>query len=119
MKFDPVSFKNTRKIAIQPILRQRYVKVIEERTVSGGNMLLCTLEYNPEEMNGPPFASTEDEIHELYGGSFQVKNLSRESIFERESHWKNKGLSAISEAVYLLTKTKGTCDSNAANKEEV
>jgi thiopurine S-methyltransferase len=85
---------------------------MEERTVEGGRILLVTLEYDAQDMNGPPFSSTEDEIRALYGNGFVVENLSRDSIFEKETHWKKKGLSSISDAVYLLTrKTSSDCKS--------
>ena len=68
-------------------------------------MLLITLEYPQSQMQGPPFSVTEVEVTSLYDDKFTVKKVYDEDILslEENQRFKQAGLSALSEKVFLLT----------------
>ena len=64
--------------------------------------LLITLDYPPEEMNGPPFAVTAREVEALYGEHYDVMLLHSEDCLAREPRFRKKGLTRLVESVFLL-----------------
>lgn len=89
-------------IALPPAMRADYARHLGRLLAPRARILLVTLEYDQREMNGPPFAVTEAEVRERYGPGFRVTRLAAEAILDQEPHFRDKGLSALSEACYLL-----------------
>jgi len=91
-------------IALPPHLRSRYVARLNELLPAAVPMLLVTMEYEQQQMQGPPFAVHEQEIHALFAESWSVKVLHLDNILAREARFRERGLSRLSEKVYLLNK---------------
>jgi thiopurine S-methyltransferase len=66
-------------------------------------MLLVTLEYPQDEMEGPPFSVPREEVERLYGRYGKVRALARDSTLEREPHFAERGLTALHECAYLVS----------------
>ena len=91
-------------IALPADLRKKYVAKLDQYFPSEITILLITLEYPQNEMNGPPFSVTEEEVNELYGQRFKITKLHSDNILTSDDHFKQSGLSLMYENVYLLKK---------------
>ncbi len=66
------------------------------------SMLLITLDYDQDEMTGPPFAVPTAEVHEHYATSFRILQLESGSIIDERPRWRKVGLTALDETVFRL-----------------
>ena len=65
-------------------------------------MLLIALEYDQNEMIGPPYAVWEDEVRENYQPRYEVNLLERNNIIDERERWRKVGLTALGEVVFRL-----------------
>jgi len=63
-----------------PERRAAYVKHMTALSNPGTQTLLVTMEYSQEQMNGPPFSVSADEVHRLYAGHHEIRALSKHDI---------------------------------------
>lgn len=89
-------------VALGPRERQKYVEHLMPFLASHGNLLLITLEYNQNQMNGPPFSVPKKEIDTLFGRYGKLELLEARDILDERL--RNKGLEKITEHVHLLVK---------------
>ena len=89
-------------IAMPPAIRPAYVEQLFLLTGRALPQLLVTMEYDPDEMDGPPFSVAEDEVHELYQERYHIELLERRSIIETEPRFQERGLTRLSETAYRL-----------------
>lgn len=89
-------------IALPAPMRARYAERMAELLPDTACGLLITLEYRQEAMSGPPFSVDETEVHALYGRVFEIERLARRSVLETQPRFREQGLDALTEAVYLL-----------------
>ena len=89
-------------IALPEEMRGRYADHMMMLTHPRAAMLLITLEYPEDEMEGPPFSVRAAEIRRLYGEKYDIELLETAPILEESPRFKEKGLSRLDEAVYLL-----------------
>lgn len=88
-------------IALPPEMRIDYARQL--RSLTQSPVLLVTLFYPQEQMSGPPFAVSEDEVRQLYEQHYVVDLLQRRDVLEAEPRFRDKGVTAMEECVYLLT----------------
>jgi len=91
-------------IAMEDESRQRYYDHMLSILPRSCNMLLISLEYDQQQMQGPPFSVPTDEIMRRYGEHFSIKLLDTESIIDERPRWREAGLSALQESVFSLTR---------------
>lgn len=89
-------------IALPPALRERYVAHLRAVLPQRISVLLVTLDYPQEEMDGPPFAVTEQEVAALYQDYFQVEQVCSEDVLAANPRFQERGLSRLAEKVYVL-----------------
>jgi len=94
-------------IALPPEMRPAYAGYLAGLLDPGTGSLLVTLEYPQEEMRGPPFSVTFDEVQQLFGSQFAIEHLYSEDCLAREPRFRKKGLTRLEEHVFLLQKTRG------------
>lgn len=99
-------FDRAALIALPEDLRVLYVEKMAEILVPGIRTLLVTLNYPQHEMNGPPFSVSEDEVTTLYSQYFNVEKLLSKNILSDEERFQQRGLTALTETVYKLTRKK-------------
>lgn len=97
-------FDRASLIALPVEMRQKYASKMAELQKPGIRTLLVTLTFDPEEMKGPPFSVTEEEVHDLYSENFEIQKLLTKNIIEEESRLKKRGLTALVETVYKLVR---------------
>ncbi len=89
-------------IALPIDLRQLYTKHLANLLKPNTPILLITMLYNVNEMEGPPFSINEDEVKMLYGNNFHIQQLESKVMQSMPDHLKNKGVTQVSEPVYYL-----------------
>lgn len=91
-------------IALPVTMRREYVNKITELQKAGTRTLLITLTYADNEMDGPPFSVTEEEVKELYSDNFTIEKLAAKNVLDDEPRFKQRGLTALTETAYKLTR---------------
>jgi thiopurine S-methyltransferase len=82
--------------------RQKYVEHLLSFLAPGGRLLLITLEYDQEQMSGPPFSVADTEIEMHFSEYGRLELLETCDILDERL--RNKGLDGILERVYQLVK---------------
>ena len=88
-------------IALPRDKRPEYAQLLKSLLVSGGQILLISLEYDPKKMEGPPFAVTESEVRSLFQGT-RMDKLHEYDCIEEEARFKERGLDWMKEVVYRV-----------------
>ena len=91
-------------IALPPEMREKYSNHLKKLLPKGSRVLLVTMEYPQEEMNGPPFSVKHNEVHELYEEAFEIESLEEVDILAMNPQFKERGLSTLTEKSYLMVK---------------
>ena len=89
-------------VALPGELRRRYAGLLAELLPVGAQMLLVTFDYPQAQMPGPPFAVGPNEVRSLYGEHFGIELLASEDILDAEPRFRQRGLQALREHVFLL-----------------
>lgn len=92
-------------IALPPAMRRRYVEKLEQ-LVPAAPHLLITLDYDPAQMDGPPFAVSDDEVRALYVNKYRVDRLQSDDVLADNARFRERGLDRLTEAVYRLVTAK-------------
>ena len=99
-------FDRASLIALPIEMRGEYVNKITDLQKTGTRTLLITLTYPQNEMDGPPFSVSEEEVNELYSDNFRIEKLAAKDILEDEPRFKQRGLTKLTETAYKLTRYK-------------
>lgn len=95
-------------IALPKSMRRTYVRVLMGHVAAGRRVLLITLDYPQQEMNGPPFAVSRAEVEALFQPFCRVEDIHSEDCLAREPRFRKKGLSRLTEHVYMLHRSPDT-----------
>lgn len=88
-------------VALPKEMRVEYAERIKQSLNPGGRILLVTLDYNQDEMSGPPFSVTEQEVRELFQG-YTITHLYRDDADDTHPKIADKGMSRFAEEVFLI-----------------
>jgi thiopurine S-methyltransferase len=88
-------------IALPPEDRGRYVSHLLELLPSGAPILLVTLDYDDSATSGPPFAVSDEEVHERFGPSCAVERLAHGATRDVSERLRDAG---ARESTWLLTR---------------
>ena len=86
-------------VALPPSLRGQYVEQLRKLTTPGAKGLMVTFDYPKEEMQGPPFALSDEDVELFFGPFFEIKRLQFTDLTEEE----DRELSRCSLSVFMLT----------------
>jgi thiopurine S-methyltransferase len=91
-------------IALPAGMRQRYVEHLASVLARDAQGLLITLDYQQEQMSGPPFAVSDAEVQQSLGAHWTTELLERADVLN-ESNWKflQRGLTRLEESCYRLS----------------
>lgn len=89
-------------IALPPPLRERYVAKLVEILPPPVEILLVTMEYPQDQMQGPPFSVTEEEVRALYTAHYHIESLHSKDILGDNPRFRERGLTHLQERVYRL-----------------
>ena len=87
-------------VALPPSLRVQYVEQLRKLTLPGAKGLMVTFDYPKEEMQGPPFALSDEDVEHFFGPFFEIERLQFTDLTEEE----DRDLSRCSLSVFLLNR---------------
>jgi thiopurine S-methyltransferase len=97
-------FDRAALIAMPPEMRPAYAEKITGLVSTGTRILLVTMEYPDNQMQGPPFSVPEENVRNLYNKNFNISILQENDILVREPRFRARGLTSMVEKIYLLQK---------------
>lgn len=89
-------------VALSPSTRIRYVHHLLNILPAPAQILLVTLDYPHNEMPGPPFAVSPDEVQSLYQSCAELRLLTHVDVLGQNQRFKERGLSRLHESVFLI-----------------
>ena len=89
-------------VALPEEMRANYVNVIERSLKPGGEILLITYQYDPKELQGPPFSISEDEIERLFAKKFSIERCESAKPFVENTRF--DAAPSLRQNVYKLRK---------------
>jgi thiopurine S-methyltransferase len=93
-------------IALEPEVRQKYVKHLNDIISVGARILLVTLQYPQHQMSGPPFSVNKSEVESLFSMTFESRELRSFNDIENGSKLERAGVDYINNAAYCLRKVR-------------
>lgn len=96
------AFDRASLIALPPAMRERYAQHLIQILPTHCRTLLITLEYDQQQMNGPPFAVHEAEVQALYADALAVSLLFVTDVLDDSPGFRQRGLTKLEEKVYVL-----------------
>ncbi|MFM9383315.1 thiopurine S-methyltransferase [Pseudomonas sp. UV AK001] len=90
-------------IALPVPMRDRYAAHLLNILPVGVRGLLITLDYDQQQMPGPPFAVEDAEVQRLFGGNWQVQALEEQDVLSESGKFLQAGVTRLEERVYRLT----------------
>lgn len=91
-------------VALPETMRKDYTKKITQVMRKGGKCLLISFEYDPSEMQGPPFSVSEEEVHRLYSDHFSINQLERKSL--NQEGGRLSAVTSLKQTVFVLEKVR-------------
>lgn len=89
-------------VALPAEIRARYVRHLVGILPAGTKILLVTFDYPQEEMDGPPFAVSIDEVGSLYHDYAKIQLLAQVDVLAENPRFGQRGLSRLHENIFLL-----------------
>lgn len=89
-------------VAMPRDMQPRYAAKMAELMPAGSPTLLVGLDYNPQEMQGPPFNIPQARVRELYEPAFDVTVIEAKDGLSKSDHLAKRGVTWLEEASYLL-----------------
>lgn len=91
-------------VALPSDLQKSYAQLLISHLPKQAQILLISVTFNQQEMEGPPFSTPFQKLTELFQSSFSIKQLSDEMTLEKNTNLKDRGLTALNESCYRLQK---------------
>ncbi|GIU50564.1 thiopurine S-methyltransferase [Shewanella sairae] len=85
-------------------MRFAYAKQLAQLIPAGSVGLLITLDYPQAELNGPPFAVSDDWVSANLSDDFEIECLASEDVLSDNPRFVKKQVSWLTESVYKLTR---------------
>ena len=89
-------------IALEKLERRKYVDHLISFLHPAGRILLITLEYHQNQMEGPPYSVPQEEIESLFSPLCSLKLLETFDVLD--DRFRKKGLTQLLEHVFLIEK---------------
>ncbi|MER1966903.1 thiopurine S-methyltransferase [Castellaniella sp. GW247-6E4] len=90
-------------IALPADMRRHYVAHVYGGLPPGCRGLLLTLDYPQAQMDGPPFAVSDEEVQRLYTPGWRIDRLETRDILEQEPRFAERGIDRLSTSAYRLS----------------
>ena len=89
-------------VALPENMRGEYSIQLQSILPEGTGMLLVSLEYNQNLMEGPPFSVSSQEIRELYATSASIELIQQQDILPEQERFRQRGLDSLIESIYKI-----------------
>ncbi|WP_191833504.1 thiopurine S-methyltransferase [Pseudomonas fluorescens] len=90
-------------IALPEEMRKRYVAHLQTILTDSAKGLLITLDYDQSQIDGPPFAVTDEEVQTLFA-AWHPLELAAHDVLEDSPKFQQAGASHLLERVYRLSR---------------
>ncbi|WP_150772556.1 thiopurine S-methyltransferase [Pseudomonas fluorescens] len=90
-------------IALPPSMREQYAAHLNRILPKGAQGLLITLDYDQDQMSGPPFAVLDDEVQRLLGACWALKILEDQDVLSQSGKFLEAGVTRLEERVYRVS----------------
>jgi len=97
-------FDRAALVAMPSNMQRAYADQLAALTPSGVPVLLVALNYDPSEMDGPPFPISPERIDELFGNAFRITLLEKRDGLAASENLRKRGLSALDETAWKLVR---------------
>jgi thiopurine S-methyltransferase len=97
-------FDRAALVAMPHVLQEAYAAQLTALTPSGVPVLLVALNYDPSEMEGPPFQIGPEQIEALFARAFQIEVLERRDGLAASQNLRKRGLTALEETAIRLVR---------------
>ncbi len=97
-------FDRAALVAMPHTMQQPYAGKLAALTPSGVPVLLVSLDYDPSEMDGPPFPISPDRVQELFAKDFRITLLEKRDVLNASQNLKKRGLTALHEMAWKLVR---------------
>lgn len=91
-------------IALPIHMRERYVEHVYGQLPPHYKGLLLTLDYEQEQMPGPPFSVGDAEVEQLFSPRSSATLIDRRGILDKEPKFAQRGLTWLDTLVYRLSR---------------
>ncbi|MBL7250992.1 thiopurine S-methyltransferase [Alloalcanivorax marinus] len=88
-------------VALPEAMRARYAPHLRALT-GAAPQLLIAFEYDPAEMDGPPFPVFAEEVRRLYQDHYTLRELSRQDVIENQDRFKEAGVTSFVQVAWKL-----------------
>jgi len=89
-------------VALPEPMRADYARHLQLLLPQGVETLLVTLEYPQDEMSGPPFSVSAEEVRALYEKGYTLECIYVEDVLAENPRFRQRGISRMEEKVYIL-----------------
>ncbi|MDT8904398.1 thiopurine S-methyltransferase [Pseudomonas sp. NFACC09-4] len=89
-------------IALPAPMRERYAGHLQALLPEGAGLLI-TLDYNQEEMPGPPFSVGDEEVQRLLGKAWRLDVLQEQDVLGESWKFLQAGVKRLDERVYRIS----------------
>jgi thiopurine S-methyltransferase len=100
-------------VAMPRRLQARYAAKPAELTPGDVPVLLVALDFDPSQLEGPPFAIPASQVRSIFKTWFSVDCLEDREVIGVNPHLRDRGLKSLREAVYLLRRNAAVVDVSA------
>lgn len=91
-------------VSLPPEMRARYAEQMARLVPAGVAVLMQTMEYEQDDMAGPPFSVHEEEVRRLYAAAFEVEELEAGEWEEAPAKFAERGLARLRECCWRLVR---------------
>jgi thiopurine S-methyltransferase len=89
-------------VAFPAAMQVRYAAKLKELTPDAAALLLVALDYNQNEMSGPPFATPRTQVLRLFADRYAIEELECRSALEHSPRLRERGVTSLEECAYAL-----------------
>ncbi len=99
-------FDRAALIALPQSMRAAYAEKMRSILSDQSKIFLITMIYDESRMSGPPFSVDDEEVFRIFGDGFEIKKIHSSSDPSLLGGLAKRGLDALQENVFFLTKSK-------------
>lgn len=92
-------------VAFPPDMQEQYARLLSLCLPPATPVFLIALDYDPAEMDGPPFNISAKRVEQLFDHNFTIRLSSTERGLTENEFLKKRGLSELFESLYFLRRT--------------
>ncbi len=97
-------FDRASLVAMPRTMQQAYADKMAALVPSGVPVLLVSLDFDPSQMEGPPFPVPAAQVERLFGGAFRITRLEARDGLPMSQNLAKRGLTALEESVYRMVR---------------